>query len=302
MSKITKPMLAGKAENIDALKYPLIATPKIDGIRCMMVDGCAVSRTFKPIPNKDLRARLNKHFPNGIDGELFGGDNFQECTSLIMSHDKPANGVHYKLFDYVKDDLNKPYINRLEDLTATFSEIYDRLSNDVIKASVLPWITILNKDELLAYEKAMLDAGHEGIMLRAPEGGYKCGRSTEKQGWLLKLKRFEDSEALIIGFEELMRNENEAYKDEVGHTKHSTAQAGMVPGNTMGKFKVRDVYTNVEFDIGTGRGLTNELRQTIWNNRAAYTGKIVKYKYQKMGMKDAPRLPTFVGFRDPEDM
>ncbi len=31
-------------------------------------------------------------------------------------------------------------------------------------------------------------------------------------------------------------------------------------------------------------------------------GKIIKYKAQKVGEKNAPRFPSFVGFRDERDM
>jgi len=55
---ITKPMLAGKCTNKNNIKYPVLATPKLDGIGCLVIDGNAVSRTFKPIPNKYIRQEI----------------------------------------------------------------------------------------------------------------------------------------------------------------------------------------------------------------------------------------------------
>jgi DNA ligase-1 len=43
-------------------------------------------------------------------------------------------------------------------------------------------------------------------------------------------------------------------------------------------------------------------RREVWKDPDAYIGKIIKYKYQAIGSKDAPRIPIFLGFRDERDM
>ena len=35
---ITRPMLAANVEDTSKLRYPLMATEKIDGIRCLVID------------------------------------------------------------------------------------------------------------------------------------------------------------------------------------------------------------------------------------------------------------------------
>jgi DNA ligase-1 len=143
-------------------------------------------------------------------------------------------------------------------------------------------------------------------MLRKICGRYKQGRSTAKEGILLKLKPFEDSEAIITGFEELQHNENEQFTSELGYSKRSSQQAGLVGGNTLGKFLVtgtqEEHFGGVEFKVGSGLGLTQALRQEIWDNREKYLGKLIKFKYQKIGSIDKPRIPIFLGFRDASDM
>jgi DNA ligase-1 len=139
-------------------------------------------------------------------------------------------------------------------------------------------------------------------MIRDPEGPYKCGRSSVKQQYLLKIKPFEDGEAKIVGFEEQMENTNEAEKDAFGHTKRSSHKAGKVPKGTLGKFVVRRLSDDLEFRVGTGKGLTNTLRQEIWDNQKKFLGKIIKYKHQAIGAKIAPRIAIFLGFRDLRDM
>ena len=89
---ITKPMLAGKCTDLDKLQYPVLATPKLDGIRCLIIQGedgrpHAVSRKFKPIPNHHIRKWLEGNCPVGFDGELMlRGGTFQETASAVMRH------------------------------------------------------------------------------------------------------------------------------------------------------------------------------------------------------------------------
>lgn len=294
---ISKPMLAGKLEfaDLSKVKYPVAVTPKLDGIRCLKI-GKALSRSFKDIPNAHIQALVSAIDAENLDGELMVGDKFQETTSGVMSEDGTPK-FEYWVFDYVKDSLTRPYMKRMEDLAS--------LKLPKFCKKVIPWIAN-DEEELLKFAKQFLDQGFEGIMLRTLNSPYKCGRSSVKEGFLLKLKPMEDSEAKIIAFEELMHNSNEAEKDELGHTKRSTAKDGMVPMDSLGKFVVVEVgdtpWKGQEFRIGTGKGLTAELRKEIWDNQKKYMGKIVKYTYQKIGTLDLPRIPIWIGFRDERDM
>jgi len=296
---ITKPMLATKCTDKDKLKYPVLATPKLDGIRCIKLNGQALSRTFKPIPNQHIR-RMIETLPDGLDGEIMIKNKpFGEITGIVMSS-KSLDKVdfQYYVFDFVLgvggtsfNALHVLYCGRMENLRRR------ELPSWVVK--VLP-VVITNRAELDAFEQKCVDEGYEGIMVRTPNSPYKCGRSTEKEGWLLKIKRFEDGEAVIIGFDEKMHNANEATENAVGHTERSTCKDGMVPMNTLGTILVRDLKTQIEFGIGSG--LDDATRAKIWANRPKYLNQIVKYKYQPYGVKEAPRFPVFQGFRHPDDM
>jgi len=72
MCKITKPMLAGKCEQPEALRFPVLATPKLDGIRCLKIEGRALTRSYKPISNRFAREWIEANLPDGVDGELAG--------------------------------------------------------------------------------------------------------------------------------------------------------------------------------------------------------------------------------------
>lgn len=293
---ITKPMLADESGPLSKLRYPLIASPKLDGIRFLKLGGRALARSLKPIPNKHIRETLEALAPEGIDGEIMSGTNFQECTSAVMAQ-KGEPIFALCAFDLYSGDLKEPYTERLAKLKAAV----DKLGKQNF-IRVVPSMMIRSEAELLEFEEKVLDKGFEGVMIRDPSGPYKCGRSTTREGWLLKLKRFVDSEAEILGFVEMNHNDNAATTNELGHTKRSSAKAGKRPAGTLGKFLCRDLKTGVEFRLGTGKGLDHPLRQLIWDNQDEYRSKIVKYQYQVVGVKDKPRLPIWIGFRDPIDM
>jgi DNA ligase-1 len=159
---------------------------------------------------------------------------------------------------------------------------------------------VSNSEEVQIIEQNAIDSGYEGVMLRSPNSPYKCGRSTLKEEYLLKVKRFFDAEAEVVGFIEQMHNANEAEKDAFGRTKRSSKKAGMVPANTLGELRLKDLQTGLEFGCGTG--LSQELRKQIWTNQDDYRGKIVTFKYQPSGQKSLPRFPVFKGFRHENDL
>jgi DNA ligase-1 len=288
MPQIQKPLLAGNFDPSKA-KFPYIATPKIDGIRFLMVNGVAVSRTFKPIRNTYIQSLLSQYLPDGIDGELTCGDTFQSSTSAVMTIEgEPKFKVW--VFDYVDPDSEiLPFYLRILNIPLnTLPFDYELLSGT----------TIHSIKEIERYEYICLNRGYEGVMLRDPMGTYKFGRSTVKDNILLKVKRFCDDEAELIAIEEKMSNQNTAEKDAFGRTKRSAALGGMIPTDTTGTLIVRNKEGQ---EFGIGSGLNDLMREEIWNHKEKYIGKLVKYKYFPQGVKDLPRHPVFLGFRDIED-
>jgi len=291
---IKKPMLAVNAD-LSNIKYPVLATPKFDGIRCLKINGQCVTRTFKPIPNPHVRAMIEKYLPDNVDGEIICG-NFQETTSAVMRRTGEPEFI-YNVFDYVKNSLVKPYEDRMKDLTDLAWAVQKIEGSGHIRF-VLPEI-VGDRDALNKIEEWYINRGYEGVMIRAFGSPYKCGRSTINDGYLLKIKRFEDAEAQIIGFEELMHNDNELKKDALGYADRSTSKEGLVPKGILGSLLVKDLETGIEFKIGSG--FTEEMRKHLWDLRQSYLNKLVKYKHQPSGKKDAPRFPVFIGIRDERD-
>lgn len=283
-------MLAASCEDLDALRYPLLATPKIDGIRCLMRDGVAYARSLKPIPNLFIQRTLSA-IPglNGCDGELLSGKTFQQCTGDIMRRDgEPA--FTYHVFDYT---AAPPLSYRQR------AALLEPLRGRSLRVRILTPVELRDRAALDAYLESQLAAGQEGIMVRDPSGPYKHGRATFREGWLTKIKPFEDDEAVVIGYEEQMHNANEAIRNALGRTARSTAQSGLVPAGTLGALRVRNDRFG-EFTLGTGFDAVT--RDYLWNARPAHVGRIVKFKYQAHGTKDKPRIPSFQGFRNPIDL
>lgn len=286
---IFKPMLATDAD-LTKLRFPLLASPKLDGVRAVVRDGVVYSRSNKPIPNKYVQELFSRY--EHFDGELIVGlphskTVYRDTVSHVMSNDKRDFDVKFYVFDHVQD-LGIPYLQRIKQLYA---------SND---GRVKPHnkLHIHGFEALVDYEEQCLEVGYEGLILRDPNAPYKCGRSTVKEGYLLKLKRFVDAEATVIGFEERMHNGNEATTNELGRTKRSSHQAGKSGRGDLGALVCRTA-DGVEFNIGTG--FTDSDRAAVWNGRDQFLGKLAKYKFFPVGQKEAPRHPVFLGWRDRSD-
>jgi DNA ligase-1 len=114
-----------------------------------------------------------------------------------------------------------------------------------VNIQLVEHVLLKDREELDEYESAQVALGYEGVMLADPLARYKFGRATTKGGELLKVKRFVDSEAIILDVVEEMFNGNEAETNELGRTKRSSHQAGKSGKGTMGALVVRDVLDTI---------------------------------------------------------
>ncbi|MGH8235488.1 MAG: ATP-dependent DNA ligase [Steroidobacteraceae bacterium] len=290
-----RPMLAADiTDELDKLRFPVYATPKLDGVRALIFPDGVYSRSMKRIPNEAVQRAFGRPELVGLDGELIVGeptdkDVYRRTQSVVsrLSDDTP---VTFYVFDTW--DRKGPY------------EDYIGLGLDPEDGVIEVWLGLCaNLEQLLAKEEDLLNQGYEGLILRSPEGRYKNGRSTVKEGGMLKLKRFVDGEAEIIGIEEELENTNTAMTNELGRTARSSHKAGLVGKGRMGALIVRDLVTGVEFKIGTG--FSADDRENFWQKRGAWaggTGGVVKYRHFAHGAKDKPRHPTFAGMREGWDL
>ena len=291
-----RPLLAAKTPEEHELhkldgKWPLYGSPKYDGIRAVVLGGVVYSRTLKPIRNTYVQRTFGRPEFEGLDGELILGDPtakgcFQATTSAVMTIGSETP-VRFWVFDRItQGDFSSRFVGR------------EKMEHPDLEW--VPQVPLANWARVLEYEEQCLTQGYEGVMLRSPFGAYKFGRSTLREGHLIKVKRFEDGEAIVQDFVEKYYNRNEPIIDALGLQKRSSSIEGKVPAGVLGAFVVRDVTTGLVFEIGSG--LDDYWRSEVWNNKEKYKGSIIKYKYQPYGVKELPRSPIFLGFRDPIDM
>jgi DNA ligase 1 len=263
-----------KTPQLNTLRYPVIATPKLDGIRCAIENG--VARTFnkKSVPNVWVNEILAACGPliEGFDGELMVSDgDFNRVQSGIMTHGGQPN---FKFMVFDLHDSPMPYKHRIEQVHKRITELHS--GEELFTQAVQPVEAKIcrNEMELKQYWTECIELGYEGVIVNDPEGLYKNGRSGLKEQLSVKLKRWHDDEAVIIGFEEEVALDGTP-KGRVGRVtmKHSSG---------------------VVFGVG---GLTDEIKAHMWNKPEWYIGKRATFKYQDWPLGGAPRFPGWKGVR-----
>ena len=311
MEKPFKVNKAANVRNLDDIRFPVVASPKIDGIRFYVKDGVAYSLSNLPLRNKNVQAFVNKHseFLNDCDGEIFAGSPldmnlFRNTSSVIMSANR-TDDFQMVIFDEI-DMPETGYIVRLQTLINDKSEYEKTLFEkpqeyqDFINTVSIINIDLLHTiEEFLEYEEDMVSIGYEGVILRSLAGLYKQGRSTIKEQGIMKVKRFEDAEAVIIGMIEQTTNTNTPIVAESGYLKRSSSKEGLLLNDTLGKLLCRDIHGN-RFTISSG--LTDAERKEIWADQNSYIGKYIKFKYFNIGNYLGYRHPVFLGFRHEDDI
>lgn len=292
---IKKPMKAPSKpitdEELSQLSYPVYGSPKLDGLRCITNNG-AFTSSMKKIQNAYIQSVLSMPEYSGHDGEIVVGEPndpnaFANTTGAVRRFDGEPNFKYY-VFD--RWDAKLPYFSRR--LAIEESEVIIAIEQKRLNSP----------QEVIDYTNWCVEQGYEGAMIRSMDGCYKEGRCTFREMNIFKRKPVEDDEAKIVGFEEQMENLNEAFTNELGNTTRSTHQDNLIGKGRLGAFIVRSKKWGDEFRIGTGLGLTDVVRQEVWDNRDKYMGQIITYKYQAHGSIDAPRCPIMKGFREKSDM
>lgn len=309
-----KPMLADDYVE-SKIRFPVLAQPKIDGVRACNLEGPLTGRSLKQHKNRFTTDFYSRPEYLGFDGEMAAG---HECdadlcrsTSSALSTIEGAPYTLWHLFDLVRaDTIQLKYVERLAMLTDYVAQLratgHDRLR-------VFPTYRAETLDELLRLDSLWLDMGYEGSIIRDPNGLYKQGRSTVREGGLLRIKRFIDAEAEVLSITEGQTNTNEATINPLGQTERSTHQANMIPNGMVGSLEcrvlkqVKDSRGAVLFEkdqtitVGAGR-MTHDDREKYFKQPELLLKQIIKFKTFPKGVKDKPRFPTFQTIRAASDI
>ncbi|HZY88364.1 MAG TPA: DNA ligase [Gemmataceae bacterium] len=193
-----------------------------------------------------------------LDGELWlRRKGFQRTVSIARRQDKSD---HWRELRYVVFDAPghaAPFEARME----FFQEVITKRKPPFAVAH--PHEVCRGLDHLRK-ELARVEAlGGEGLMLRQPGSHYEAGRSAT----LLKIKRFHDAEARVIGH---------------------------LPG--AGRHKGRLGALDVELPDGTqfsvGTGFSDAQRED-----PPPVGSLITFRYQELSDRGVPRFPSFVRVR-----
>lgn len=331
-----KPMLAKNSHEVKEIQFPVAVQEKWDGERLLVLDGQFLSRSMKPITNlwliEHLKVLLEQlPFSLDLDGEIQVNENFAETSGFVRKSDRQAKFV-YHVFD--APSLPGNYEHRHKILTAALKNFAPYWGCEV---KAVPYYVCHDMEQLMmVHSKFSQHPSLDGTITRRLDTEYKHGRATGKDQQVLKLKDFDDSEGLIVGVYERMHNTNEAQTNELGRTFRSSAQDGLVGTGMLAGYRVLwnpngriDCRTccdetgrchggglpqgacedcmnsrlddeTVEFSVTATGDLPS--REERWKNRDDLIGGLVKFQYQGVGNKGAPRFPTELGLRDRDDL
>lgn len=246
------PMLAKAWADQDPTGWHL--SEKLDGVRALWDGATLCSRNGNAFALPDaLRAQLPA-LP--LDGELFmGRGQFQATVGRVRRQDgNPADwqGIVYRVFD--TPSLDVPFETRLD-------TVRDALQGSAF-AQAHEHGVCQSLEHLLAELARVQGLGGEGLMLRRPGSLYEPKRSSA----LLKVKTFEDSDAVVVGYTD-------------GQGKHQGVIGALVC-ESQGK----------RFQIGTGLAdADRELPPAV--------GALVTFRHQGLTDAGLPRFPVFAGVR-----
>ena len=221
-----KPMLA-QTYNQTPIDFSqnVYQQPKLDGVRCIFTSDGAFSRTGKRFMNvRHIEQALDyiwKHMPGLIlDGELYNHDlrnNFEKIISLVRKQ-KPThedrldayNLVQFHVYDmafthwwvFGNDHMNWRYKKRMEWLHKQFDHYNEGWEGPINGENgrmiqVVKTCNLVTPAMIKVMHQFFLDQGYEGSIIRLNER-YERKRSKN----LLKIKDFQDSEAIIIDWVE----------------------------------------------------------------------------------------------------
>lgn len=298
-----KPMLASDF-NENKIRFPVLAQPKIDGVRGLNIDGTLVGRSLKRHANRFTTYFYSLPSLSGLDGELAAEcETHPRLCSLTSSALSTVEGHPFTLwwlFDLVNSDTEGlAYATRYSML----KERVTYLQKEIVQGQylrVVPSILVHDREELQALESMWLEEGYEGVILRDPAGKHKQGRSTVREGGLLRIKRFVEEEAIVLSIIEGRRNENAAQVNELGKTFRTSHAENMVPNGMVGSMLCLDVKTQKEITVAAGC-MTDEEALYYFRNPGELIGQTIKYKSFPKGVKDKPRFPTFQAIKGAAD-
>lgn len=267
--------------------------PKLDGVRVIAIISSSENVVLRSRSGKELTnfphiieqlKRVAHSFaePMVLDGELIS-KSFQELmTQLHRKKDVSTADSMFHLFDIIPlEEFNSgasvlDQINRSEKLQKWWHSVSSVIpSIDLVPQTLLNLDTELGKEIFESLNRSFIDSGYEGLMVKDPYAKYETKRVSS---WL-KIKPVISVSLCVLSVQE-------------GEGKYAgTLGALFCSGFDSGKL----------IEVSVGSGLTDNLRNEIWNNLNLVIGSIVEIEADSITKNQnntySLRFPRFVGFR-----
>ena len=269
---------------------------KLDGVRVItIIQGNKVemfSRNGKQFHNfghiiAELEAVIKDHpvpYPLVLDGEVMSA-NFQDLMKQVHRKDgKQSTDAVLHLFDTIPlgcfqaGKWDKPQSFR-SSITKHWVEDHADLLEHV---QALDWEDVdldtpEGQERFVALNKAAVDGGYEGVMIKDIDAPYECKRT---HAWL-KAKPFIEVTLEVVDVEEgTGRNEGR-----------------------LGAIVCEGIDDGKKINVNVGSGFSDANRDQFWNSRADVTGQLVEVRADAVTQNQDgtyslrfPRFKTFRGF------
>ena len=288
-------MLAHDGANHEAkITGKKLVEPKLDGVRVLtVVDYESRTVTMYTRNGKILEnfGHINKVFEDNLDNfarsYVFDGEvisaSFQDLMKQVHRKDNVAAGdARYMVFDVVPLFEFKKGLSvmgqrrRSAFLRENFGPIFSDVDCvDIVQQKEFDLDVFTDEIEFKDYNKEMVAAGYEGIMIKDPNGKWEGKRST---AWLKQKPFLEVSLAVIAVEEGTGRNEG-----RLG--------ALICEGEDDGK----------TISVNVGSGFTDAQRKEFWEDTTALIGQVVEVRADAVTQNQdgsySLRFPRFMRFR-----
>lgn len=267
--------------------------PKLDGVRCLTVVDYE-SRTVVQYTRNGKVLENFSHITEGIlanidelgrsyvlDGEVVS-NSFQDLMKQVHRKDNvQAQDARLMLFDMIplvefKAGKSIQGQRRRSNLLRSFKNLFDQMGHiDVIPQKEFNLDVFTDEIAFKDYNKEMVEAGFEGIMIKDPEAKYETKRSTS---WL-KQKPFIEVSLTI-------REVEEGTGRNVGR---------------LGALVCEGVDDGKTISVNVGSGFTDSHRSSFWDERDSLHGQVVEVRADAVTQNQdgtySLRFPRFIRFR-----
>jgi DNA ligase-1 len=243
-------------QDVDIKNY--LVSEKLDGVRAYFDGEKFISRQGNII---NAPKWFSKNFPKEVlDGELWISRSSFELVSSIVRQQIPSDSdwqkIHFMIFDLPKS--SEIFERRFEMMKKLAAQTNSK------HLQVIDQFRVESHQALMQKLKSVVENGAEGLMLHRADSPYKSERNDD----LLKLKTFEDEEAIVIAH-------------IAGSGKYQKMLGALLVENS----------DKIQFKIGSGFS-------DLQRQNPPKIGSKITYKFFGKTKNNVPRFAVFMRVRD----